>query len=207
MMLKAKHHPVIYPFFKWYSLFIIKRSFARVNISGNYADKKLPVLLISNHIGWWDGFWAVYLNQLIFKRKFYFMMLEEQLKKHWYFNLSGGFSVKKNSRSIIDTLDYAAELLKEAGNIVLLFPQGGIESMHQHTIKFENGTRRILSSLENKVQVIFVANFTDYFSDKKPTLNSYLLDYSEGDFINQNLESAYSAFYLNSLQQQINLKK
>jgi 1-acyl-sn-glycerol-3-phosphate acyltransferase len=207
MMLKAKHHPIIYPFFKWYSRHIIKRSFARVNIIGNYSDKKLPVLLISNHIGWWDGFWAVYLNHYVFKRKFHFMMLEEQLKKHWYFNLSGGFSVKKNSRSIIETLDYANELLKEAGNIVLLFPQGAIESMHQHTIKFEKGTGRILSSLENKVQVIFVANFTDYFSDKKPTLNSYLMDYSKGDFTNQHLESAYSAFYLNCLQQQINLKK
>ncbi len=54
------------------------------------------------------------------------MMLEEQLRKRMYLNKSGGYSVRKGSRSILKSLDYTAELLKEKKSLVLMFPQGKI---------------------------------------------------------------------------------
>ena len=80
MIYKASHHRVIYPFLQLYSLWKIKINFHRVFVSGDFEEKGLPVLLISNHISWWDGFWVVYLNIKLFHRKFYFMMLEEELR-------------------------------------------------------------------------------------------------------------------------------
>ena len=102
MILKAKHNFIIYLFFKQYAEWIMKRHFGVIQILGDFQEKKLPVLLISNHISWWDGFWSMYLNVKVLKRKFHFMMLEEQLRKFWFFNYSGGFSVNKKSKTIIE---------------------------------------------------------------------------------------------------------
>jgi len=55
-MIKAKHHPVIYPIFKWLSRFLIKRNFNTVQIETDYIENDCPVLLVANHISWWDGF-------------------------------------------------------------------------------------------------------------------------------------------------------
>ena len=74
--MKTTHHWLIYPFFKQYTLCAIKRNFSHVRICSDVCDRNLPVLLLSHHISWWDGFWANYLNMLLFRRTFWFMMLE-----------------------------------------------------------------------------------------------------------------------------------
>jgi 1-acyl-sn-glycerol-3-phosphate acyltransferase len=139
MIIKAKHHFVIYPFFKFYAVYKIWRHFDRVFINGDYQEKNLPLLLISNHVSWWDGFWAMYLNMRLLHRKFYFMMLEEQLKKFSFFINTGGYSVKKGNRSIIESINYTIELLTDSKNLVLMFPQGKITSVYDRSIKFEKG--------------------------------------------------------------------
>ena len=130
MIYRATHHFLIHPFFRFYSVWKTRRKFHKVYLNGTFTDKNLPVLLVSNHFSWWDGFWAVYLNEKIFHRIFHFMMLEEQLKSHMFLNKTGGYSIKKGSRSIIETIDYTAQLLSDRKNLVLIFPQGEISSMH-----------------------------------------------------------------------------
>jgi len=61
-MLRSKHHFFIYPFFQHYTRWLLKRHFRRVTIEGSFDDQGKPLLLIGNHIGWWDGFWAMYLK-------------------------------------------------------------------------------------------------------------------------------------------------
>jgi len=195
MILKASHHPVIYPFFQLYSLWKIRANFHRVFISGDFHDKGQPVLLISNHISWWDGFWVVYLNIKLFHRVFYFMMLEEQLKKNIFLNKAGGYSVRKGSRSIIETLGYTAELLSDKKNLVLMFPQGKIESMHNQKIKFEQGIEHVLKKTEGKVQVLFLVNLTDYFSNPKPGLYMYIREHTGPDNSTETLQSEFNGFY------------
>jgi 1-acyl-sn-glycerol-3-phosphate acyltransferase len=205
MILKARHHVFIYPFFMRYAVFITKKYFKKVNIIGNINNSALPVLLIANHMSWWDGFWAAYLNETLFKRKFHFMMLEEQLRKYWFFNHAGGYSVKKKSASMLETLNYTSQLLKSSENMVLVFPQGEIQSMHQQTIVFEKGIERILRGKENVVQVIFAYNMVDYFSQKKPSLNIYLNEYKSG-FDLYSLETSYNQFYRACVEMQIQIK-
>lgn len=195
MILKASHHPVIYPFFQLYSLWKIKWNFHRVFISGDFQEKDMPVLLISNHISWWDGFWVVYLNIKLFHRIFYFMMLEEQLRSRMYLNKSGGYSVRKGSRSIVESIGYTSELLKDKKNLVLMFPQGRIESMHNHTIRFEKGIEHVLRKSAGKVQIMFLVNLTDYFSNQKPGLYMYLREYDGTDFSSETLQEKYNSFH------------
>ncbi len=206
MILRAKHNFVIYPFFKRYALWIIRRSFSKVQILGSLNDKNKPVLLISNHISWWDGFWAMYLNRYILKRRFHFMMLEEQLRKFWFFNYAGGFSVKKNTRSMVESLNYTAELLNDSKNMVLMFPQGEIESMHQQNFVFEKGIERVLEGKDNKVQIVFMANLVDYFSQPKPCINIYIQEYSDQPLNFEAIEKSYNQFFARSIEKQKSIK-
>ena len=195
MILKASHHPVIYPFFQLYTLWKIRFNFHRVFITGDFNEKGKPVLLISNHISWWDGFWVVYLNLKLFHRIFYFMMLEEQLRKNIFLNKAGGYSVRKGTRSVIESLEYTSELLKDKKNLVLMFPQGKIESIHNQNIRFERGIEHVLKKTGGNVQVLFLVNLIDYFSNQKPGLYMYLREYEGSDFTTETLQNEFNGFY------------
>ena len=206
MIIRARHHPFIDPFFRQYTRRQVMKHFNRVLLKGEFMEKGLPVLLISNHMSWWDGFWLRDLTERVIKRKFHFMMLEEQLRKHWYFQYIGGFSVKKGSRSILETINYTVELLSDKQNLVMMFPQGEIQSMHTKDFIFQKGIERILNKLTDPVQIIFVANLLEYFSNKKPTLFTYLEEYT-GAYVIDQLQSAYNDFYTKSIENNLKIKE
>ena len=195
MIIKARHHFIIYPFFKLYAVYKIRKHFHEVFISGEFREKGLPVLLISNHISWWDGFWAMYLNLKLLHRKFHFMMLEDQLKKYSFFINTGGYSVRKGSRSVIESIDYTVNILSDNRNMVLLFPQGMISSIYEQHIKFERGLERIMKEVQGRVQVIFMANLVDYFSQEKPSLYINIMEFDMADYSFEIIEKEYNVFY------------
>lgn len=202
MILKAKHHFFLYPFFKAYTLWKIRRNFREVRIIGHFEDKGLPVLLLSNHMSWWDGFWVAYLNQKVFKRKFHFMMLEEQLRRYSFFNKIGGYSIRKNSKTAIESINYTQSLLEKPENIVLLFPQGEIQSLYTSHFQFEKGTERILKTIRNNIHVVFQANLVDYHSYAKPTLYIYFGEYKQGSSLDE-LQQSYNAFFQECIHKNI----
>ena len=189
-----------------YTLVKIWYNFHKVEISCEFTEKNLPVLLILNHVSWWDGFWAMYMNLKLFKRKFHFMMLEDQLKKYWFFQKSGGFSVKKKSRSIIESLNYSVEILSDNHNLLLLFPQGQISSIHVSSFEFEKGVERILKKVSGKIQVIFAACLTDYFSESKPGLYIYLKEHEGKETDIDKIQQAYNQFYAGCITDNISKK-
>lgn len=129
-------------------------------------------------------------------------MLEEQLLKNWYFKYTGGFSINKKSKSIIETLNYTAELLQNKNNIVLMFPQGKIFSMHHRSFIFEKGIEKVLEKTSGKTQVIFLANIVDYFADVKPNVTMNIAEY-KGDSKAAALEKSYNLFYESCIETQI----
>ncbi len=172
---------------------------------GHINDRDLPILLICNHISWWDGIWALHVNQTLFRRKYFFMMLEEQLRKNWFLNYAGGYSITRNTRGVVESIDYTLELLKNKKNMVLLFPQGEIESMHKKQFNFMKGIKHILQRRKNDVQVLFLANFVDYHEKDKPAVYCYLHEYTGGIKLTE-IEDDYNKFYGKCLSKQITIK-
>lgn len=201
MILRAKHNALIDPFFRWYVIWKMKRSFHEIVINSNVEDRGKAILLICNHTCWWDGIWALHLNQQSFRRKYHFMMLEEQLKKNWFFQYTGGFSVRKSDRSVVESLNYAAELLENKNNLVLMFPQGKIQSMHRRAFFFEKGIERILKRTNTEVELVLEVNLVDYFSQAKPSVYLNAISYS-GEYSLTAIQEAYNAFYLECINQQ-----
>jgi len=181
---------------------LLKKRFNLIRTIGDFKDSGKPVLVIANHFSWWDGFWLMYLNLKLIHRKFHFMMLEEQLKKHWYFQFAGGYSVKKKSRSVLESLKYTDRLLKDPKNMVFIFPQGEIQSQHSSTITFEQGVQRIIEKLTDEIHVVFVANLLDYFSHPKPSLYMYIETHNSQQLKSGSVESKYLRFYMQALSKQ-----
>lgn len=127
------------------------------------------------------------------------MMLEEELRKNWFFQYTGGFSIRKESKSIIETFDYTAELLSDKNNLILMFPQGNIKSIYQNSFIFEKGIDKILQRTKNDIQIIFQANLIDYFADSKAHAFLNIYDYT-GSHQLEELEKAYNIFYKQCLE-------
>ncbi|MDD4690553.1 MAG: 1-acyl-sn-glycerol-3-phosphate acyltransferase [Eubacteriales bacterium] len=197
-MLQSKHHFFVYPFFQHYTLWLLRRRFRSVTIEGSFSDSGKPVLLIGNHVGWWDGFWGMYLKLKLVKRKFHFIMQEDQLLRYRFFNYTGGFSIKRNSREVIESLKYADSLLHNPANMVLMYPQGKLQSIYRSFFSFEKGIERVIKGREGEVQLLMSVNMIDYLAHPKPSLYIYLRDYT-GDFRCESLEEAYNLFYTDCL--------
>jgi len=204
-MIKAKHHPLLYPFFKGLCCFLLRRQFRAMHLQSDFNDNGSAILVIANHISWWDGFWIEYVNQKRLKRIFHFMMLEEQLRKHWYFQFIGGFSINRKSRDVIKTIAYTNELLTNNRNVVLMFPQGKIHSAYNANIVFERGIQHIVDNAGSNTQVLFVANFTEYLSDSKPHVYCYTKTYLAEDLKVFEVEEAYNLFYRTAINQHKNI--
>jgi len=194
-MIKSRHRPFFAWFFRYYSRLMIQRYFREVTIHGSLDDQGLAVLLIGNHFSWWDGFIANLINSRVFRRKFHVMMLEEQLRSRMFLNKAGAYSIKKGSRSVIESLSYTADLLSKKDNLVVLYPQGEFESVYRVPVSFEKGIGTAISKVQNKIHLVFYAALVDYFSYRKPSLSIYLKEIPQELALDPaDLESAYNAF-------------
>ncbi len=173
-MIKAEHHPFHEHFFGAYLWVHIRLAFRHIRIHSNFTDNGNPILLIGNHFSWWDGFIARHVNIKVLKRKLHLMMDEEQLAKRKFLSRLGAFSIRKSSRSAIESLHYAASILNDPGNLLVLFPQGRFQSLHRQPLTFEKGWFRIIQESPPNIQIVFMAALTDYFSSPRPGLDIYL---------------------------------
>ncbi len=113
-------------------------------------DDKNSLLIVPNHFSWWDGFFIYYLSQGRFRKRFYLMMLEEQLKRYWFFAKVGAFSINPaNPISVALSVKYTSSLLNNAKNLVVLYPQGKIEPYDKRPLEIHAGYRRLLQGVEN----------------------------------------------------------
>jgi hypothetical protein len=203
-MIRAKHHRLYEVFFDIYIGWKLRANFHSHNIAGDTADSGGPILMIGNHISWWDGFWARSVNQRTYNRCFHVMMLEEQLKTHMFLRRLGAFSIRKNHRDAIESLNYAADLLHDTQNLVLLFPQGRFQSMYTYPVSFEKGWFSILKHAPETTRIVFMANLIDYFEHPEPTLTTWLLKVDKSFQDADSVETAYNEFLLNAMKKQNN---
>jgi 1-acyl-sn-glycerol-3-phosphate acyltransferase len=173
-MIYPKNNKPIRWFFHHYIRIIIQRNFKAFNFNQVEVDPNKSVLLLANHFGWWDGFLLYWLNHLLFKKRFHIMILEDTVRKVFFLKYMGAFSVVKNSRSMMESLAYAAELLHDPNNLVLVFPQARLYSNFVDDVHFERGLLKVIKQAAGKFQYMFAATFIENFQHKKPSINVYI---------------------------------
>ena len=129
------------------------------------------------------------------------MVIEETVQKVSFFKYMGAFSVVKNSRDVLTSLNYAAELLNNPDNLVLIFPQGKLYSNFTGEVNFEKGLFKIMQKAAGKYQTVMAATFIEYLQYKKPTASVYLkADDMQVDL--EGIQDAYQQHYQHAKQQQ-----
>lgn len=200
-MIYPQKNKLINWFFHNYILRIVKGNFHEVNFNGVEVKKEKSVLLLANHFSWWDGFLMYYINHKVLKKRFHVMVIEETVQKVSFFKYVGAFSVSKNSRDMLASLNYAAELLNEPENMVLIFPQGKLHSNFADEVNFEKGLSRIMEAATGKFQTVAAATFIENLQYRKPTASVYLK--AIGDISNiQDVQKVYQQHYNSTKQQQ-----
>lgn len=191
----------------WYvfeSKVIFPRNFKKIVVEEIPLKPDHSVLLLQNHISWWDGFWGSYLAYKFFKKSYHVMVQENQLEKHFYFRYKGAFSIKKKSKELFESINYTVELLRNPQNMVLIFPQGKLQSLYADEIILEKGLFKILESAPPNCQVIYNAVTINYLESFKPTVKCHLLDCGMAHKLSpQQLQKNISAFQKNVISNTI----
>jgi len=188
----------------WYML----RHFKKLTFIGKIVpDRAKATLVLMNHFSFNDGAVLHYYTRKILQKKFKVMVVEAQLKAFGILRYVGCFSVNKKSRMVLESLNYAADLLKDPQNMLGIFPQGEVFSMHLNRIHFESGLGKILKkSKDVPFQTVFGVVLLDYLDGFKPHARVYLEEYSgERDLLE--MERAYNDFYRRCKVKQQHLHK
>lgn len=106
----------------------LARDFRGVWLTGGaWPEGDAPLLLYANHSSWWDGF-ALWRLARAHGFTGYCIMEERNLKRWPFLRRLGAFSIRRgDARSSLETLRYAARLLKQPRTAVAVFPQGVLD--------------------------------------------------------------------------------
>jgi 1-acyl-sn-glycerol-3-phosphate acyltransferase len=200
-MIKARHHWFFKPFFDRYITWLMKHDFHYVEVEGSWTDEPGASLIVGNHISWWDGFWALYLNNQFLHKKIHVMMLEEQLLNNRILNTIGAFSISPGHRSVMESLHYASDVLNQNGNALVMYPQGEIKSQFAHEVPFQKGIEWVMKR-SGITKVYFYVALTDYYSSRKPTLTFYLMEEHFSNPTAHVLQEAFSHFHSHCIKKQ-----
>ncbi len=178
MIIKSKP---LHPFFFWWgALFVgifLRSRFNKIKISPIALKANHSHLIMCNHFSFLDGFLVFYLTSKIFrKKKLHIMVMKKQMEKNWWLRYIGCFSIDRGKRSIEETFAYTAQLLANPKNVVVIYPQGNMESTHIRHIQFEDGLNQIVPNVKGKCQLVWSSNIMEYFESTKPSLHYNLLD-------------------------------
>lgn len=200
-IIRSRHTLFFTTFFRWYTSRMLQKHFSGIVADLDDCPPEKPVLLIANHFSWWDGFIGNYLCYKYYHKKFHAMMLREQLENRMFLNKAGAFSVEKSSRSAVESILYSAEILSQKDKLLMMFPQGKIESLYHREFEFARGVEKILAKCDPPPVVMFNINLVDYFSKVSPTLFIRTQKY-QGDLQAKAMEEAFKRFHTHCISLQ-----
>ncbi|MGN6639340.1 MAG: 1-acyl-sn-glycerol-3-phosphate acyltransferase [Mucilaginibacter sp.] len=201
-MIRNKQNPLMHAILHVYTQWLIKKTFNKLSFNPIEINKDRSVLLIANHFSFWDALILYRVNHLLFKKKFHVMVREDTTLHLHSLKYGGAFSVNKKSRDMLESLNYASELLHDPQNLVLIFPQGKLHSNFVENVNFEKGVMRVIEHAGVQFQVVFAATFIQYFRSKKPDITIYLeKEGHEGKTLAE-LQDDYRQLYVRAKKEQ-----
>jgi len=171
-MIKASHSKTARLVFNPYINRLLRKSFSDFQLVNNLPEipRDKSLVLTPNHISWWDGFFIDYISRRFINKKLHLMMLESSLRKYWFFKKLGCYSINpQNSSSIKETIKYTRDVLADASNFVVTYPQGEIEPFEKRPLSIKEGLKLLLK--ENMQTVILPVGFKiQYYNEKNPSI-------------------------------------
>jgi 1-acyl-sn-glycerol-3-phosphate acyltransferase len=162
----------------WYFMRSLRKAFYRCHIRGQEhilpwkmdsdPQQKLPLLLYCSHGGWWDAAITIVLSIRTLQLDGYGMMEEKQLERYQFFRKIGMFSVhRQNSRSALQSLRYAEQLLKGTNRALWIFPQGELVHQESRPLHLYSGLAVLMRMLGTAMAAPVAIRY-EFLKEQKP---------------------------------------
>lgn len=194
-------------------IWLFRKRFNKMIINDIDIKPGHSYILMLNHFGFFDGFFAYYLvfyyfSKMVPIKGMYAMSVKKQMEKKPWLKYSGSFSVEPGKRSVDDSLNYAASILNEPGNLLIYYPQGELESAYIRHIDFKDGIYEIVTRTKGNCQLIWCSVLTEYFESLKPSVYFNLLDCGDNKHFDfEQLKANVNAHHLLSIKNNIRYTK
>jgi len=122
----------------------------------NGPDPSLPIVFVSNHVSWWDGFLLREVHRRVRPHApFHTVMLERELSKHPCFRLLGCHGLVPGRAPSWKAIlaDLSAIRSSHPELCIAFYPQGRIWPAQRRPLGFQPGIRQLLRRLA-PVQVV-----------------------------------------------------
>lgn len=194
-MIKAVNHPLFTPLMRFYIDNRIKRNFRTLVLEGEYMpSEEESVMLLSNHTGWWDGFWIEQLVRHRFKRDLRVMVDYNSLSQHKVLRYMGAYGAPRGIHEQNEQLVYTLYELQNPKNCLLLFPQGSLYSLYEDEIRFRRGADYFIKQTPVPPCVLFIYLLVEYGSYSRPSAFVYYERYNPEISATDSLQDAYGLF-------------
>lgn len=170
-MIKAERKKWALLVFDFYLERLLKKYFMDFRLVNSFPEisPERSLVVAPNHFSWWDGFFVYFLLKKKTNKKIFIMMLENQLRRYWFFQKIGCFSTNPaNKQSTVATLRYTLELLENPDNCVVIFPQGEIEPFEKTSLNYNEGIEFLARYSSKEFDILPVANKIFYSNEKLP---------------------------------------
>lgn len=203
-MIPSKKNKLIGGLFAIYHKRLLKKHFYAIHLTGTenlqHLQKNSPVILYANHSNWWDGFIAYFLTNRYLKKDDYLMMDIEQMKKYWFFKYVGVFSVnRKAPADALNSVNYAAGLLKGTAKYLWIFPQGDMVPQDKRPLKFFSGINKIAEKT-GSVNIVPVCFRYEFLKEQRPEV---FISIGKPDFFSEKNGSDFTEYLRSTLETQL----
>ena len=199
-MIKAEHKNWARLVFNPYIKRLLKKNFNNFYLTNEAPkiEKNKSILITPNHISWWDGFFIDFAVRNIFHKNIFLMMLEEQLKRFWFFSKLGAYSINPgNVKSVLETVNYTSLLLEKPGNFLVVYPQGEIEAYEKKPLTLKKGLDLIIKKSKKDFIILPAAFKIQYYNKKNPSVLFSFGNMLDSKEIENNFAVFENTFYKN----------
>jgi hypothetical protein len=122
-------------------------------------------------MSWWDGFFIYQVNRFLLNKNLYYMMLQKQLERYWFFKYLGAYSIIPDShQSISETVKYTSKILSNSINAVVFYPQGKIQAFDKKPLNLKRGLQLFVKNVKDNCVVLPVAFKIQHYDKKYPAI-------------------------------------
>lgn len=159
--------------FALYNRNLLTRRFEGLRVRGldhlRDGDDGWPLVLYCNHSSWWDGLVAFHLSQIC-QLDSYAMMEEKQLREYPFHRKLGAFSVvREDPRRAFESINYAADLLRDRKRTLWIFPQGRTQPNDLRPLALYGGAARIVERVR-RTRAAPIAMRYEFLNDFRPEM-------------------------------------
>ena len=143
-MMSQGFSPVAYSGFSAVFRPWMKHRFSEVTVQLPQTSvfRDIPLMVVANHVSWWDGFLLIELQRLLRPRApFHTIMLESELRRHPFLKRLGaiGIDPERPSTILAAMREVTSRVEKQPDSMVFFFPQGRIWPSYRRPLGFRRG--------------------------------------------------------------------